>query len=347
MAVSEIKRFTCFLMLILFLSFASSAINLDGKIHTRTEYTDKVLLQSENHISNNAVENAFLYWFNDPVDYSLYLAVNFSCKDFVPDGGKSGVEVSINDRLCTTFYANGTMDDVDPNFFNVESVFYIQQTEPMFIQNEMRIGIKYGYREDITVGIRILDCSGNPSNYYVQTVYSAPDASTESVTQSEKETSETQTEKTTTTTTSAASKNSTTKPIITAAVCTSASPTTAKPIVTKPTTANRKSSTTKLKTTQPKNTSTQKQSTTNERSVPSETECTTDSTESTLSLDAQTTIVDEQALVSYKFYRMKSLGTALATSLITAAVMISLFVGIGRKKRTHQTTSEEEHQDFG
>lgn len=345
------KRFLCFLLFMLYLSFSAFAVVLDGQIHTRTEYKETIaILQSADKISNNAVSYAHLHWFNDPTNYSLYLAVHFTCKDFVPDGGKSGVEVTVNDILCTTFYADGHMDDVDPNFFDVESVFSIQEAEPTHIQNEMRIGIKYGYREDITVGIRILDCSGIPSNYYTYTVYTLPETSAMPV---ETTTEKTTTQKTTTTSTSAPSSTTTrkhtTQPIITAYVGTTTEPVTTKAAVSKttkptPTTASAP------KTTRSKSTTTRKNKTNATTMPESENGTTAEQSESEAVLlcsDEATTVIDPQEAVSYKFYRMKSVGTALAASLVTAAVMISLFLGIGSKRRPHTPTPEEEHQDFG
>lgn len=348
-----LRRIFCFLCLAVLLSVSASAVTLDGNIHFRSEYQENTaILQRDDLISNNGVYNAFLYWYNDPVEYSLYLAVRFYCNDFVPDGGRSGVEVTVNDILCTTFYADGTMDDVNPNFFDVESSkFYIQTTEPAHIQNEMRIGIKYGFREDITVGIRILDCSGIPSNYYLQTVYTLPTTAPpeETTTQT---TTETQTTTTTTTsTTTTTTQKRTTVPVI------SAAGTTAEPVTTKPSAVQseppKKASTTRPKTTK-KPTTTKKSKTTEESTDASSTEepDTVSSTETefdpfAILSETQTTLLSPEDVSPYRIYRMKTLGIALAASLVTAAVMMSLFLGIGSRKKEKSYTPEEEHQDFG
>ncbi|MGN0634657.1 MAG: hypothetical protein ACI4I5_00395 [Acutalibacteraceae bacterium] len=348
-----LRRVFCFLCLAVVLSVSASAVTLDGNIHFRSEYQENTaILQRDDLISNNGVYNAYLYWYNNPVEYSLYLAVRFYCNDFVPDGGKSGVEVTVNDILCTTFYADGTMDDVNPNFFDVESSdFYIQTTEPAHIQNEMRIGIKYGFREDITVGIRILDCSGIPSNYYLQTVYTlpttAPPEETTAKTTTEKQTKTTTT--TTSTTTTTTTQKRTTVPVITAAVGTTAEPVTTKPSVPQ-TDLPAKTSTTRAKTT--KKATTAKHSKTTASASSTEESDTVSSTEAefdpfAILSETQTTLISPEDVSPYRLYRMKTLGIALAASLVTAAVMISLFLGIGSRKKEKTYSPQEEHQDFG
>lgn len=355
-----LRRLLCFLCLTVLLCVSASAVTLDGNIHVRSEYQENgVILQRDDAISNNAVTFAYLHWYNDPDNFSLYLAVQFTCDDFLPDGGKSGVEVTVNDILCTTFYADGTMDAVDPNFFDVESsTFLIQTSIPTRIQNEMRIGIKYGFREDVTVGIRILDCSGIPSNYYLQTVYTVP-----TTTQAEQTAAKTTTEKQTKTTAAATSSTTaaattqkrTTVPVITAAAGTTAEPTTAKPSATQ-SKSPAKSSDTRTKATVPQKSTTAKRTkTTQSASGTSSTEdfsetssCTESSFDPMAILtDTQTTLLSPDQVYPYRIYRMKTLGIALAASLVTAAVMISLFIGIGSRKKEKPSTPEEEHEDFG
>lgn len=331
-----IKRILCFILLILLLTFPASAA-LDGVLNARTEYKEQhVELQSDRHISNNALRRADLYWFADVTNYSLYLGLQYDCKDHSPDIQYTGVEVTINGVLCATFYADGTISEVDSNFFDVDSFFRIQDTAPKAVIAELRIGIKYGFSGNITAGIRILDFSGKPSNYYEQLVYS-PEPVTEEVT------TKAAPETTTKSTTSAAQSTTatmkrTTKPVILAATGTTKAPTTTKaPKTTKATTTKPPKTTRPPKTTNPTNTENEATST------DPITEAETTTQEFLTSTEAEASATNSATYYA-TVDRLKIIGTAVSSILITSAVMVWLYYAMSgmRRKRTGAKSDNKE-----
>ncbi|MBQ7547468.1 MAG: hypothetical protein IJT41_10955 [Clostridia bacterium] len=370
------KRFVVFIILLCLLTICVSAKNpqIDGIINLHSEYRDQVAyLQSDRHESNSNVGNVFLYWFSSPMDYSVFLGLAYSCDDFIPGGGLTGVEVTVNNDLCCTVHADGTIADLDSNRFDVDFAFgEIIKSPSKEIVCEIRVGVKYGLDRDMEVGIRIVDCSGNTSNYYRQIVYS-PVSSTETTT-------ETATEKTTksdakTTTSKPANPDSskeqsvtaarTTRPVITAAAAKELTATTSIPPTkvktTSPETAAQaittKQPTTKTCTTKQRTT---KQATTTKRvhtvAIPvaaaaqAAADRTTDHTSKT-SAECSEKETTQSTAERYRYVgKVRLVGSVLVAILLTSVFFISIFTGINirnKKQEDPPITPQEQHEDFG
>ena len=385
------KRFAVFFILLCLLTVSVSATNPepDGIINLHTEYCDQVVsLQSERHESNNNVGNVFLYWFSSPIDYSVFLGLTYSCDDFIPGGGLTGVEVTVNNDLCCTVHADGTITDLDSNRFKVEFAFGDIVVNPSKeIDCEIRVGIKYGLDRDIEIGIRILDCSGNTSNYYRHIVYSAvasttattttttattkPPKTTASTTEkTTKPVTKTSTSKPTETTGSTEQSVSTTRtvrPVITAV--TSKEPTATTNTPSTEAIAYRAETCTAAKPEPSAKPRTTKPHTTKTRTVKQSTK---EQTEQTVALpvsaSAQTTDrTDEPVNTTYTEHsaaettqttaeryhtlsKVRLVGYVLVAILLTSVFFISIFTGISihnKKQEDPPITPQEQHEDFG
>ena len=187
--VKHLQRFCCLLLLLpLCCLQAHAAHKIDGVIG-RTEYNgNQKQLISARHESNNAVSFAFAYWDVSAEDYSVYVGVKYVCDDIrllleklnAQDAEETtepetdiaaAVELSVNGVICTTAYRDETFPGLDRNRYDAESCFSFVRTitEKPDTNNfvaEIRLGLKYWMPYDSTLGIRIYDCSGNPSNFY-------------------------------------------------------------------------------------------------------------------------------------------------------------------------------------
>lgn len=383
------KRFFCFLLLLACLSFAALAVPnvFDGQIGPR-EYNETVtLVQSAKNDSLSNLQFAYLSWAVSPEDHSVYLAVQYHCKDHTTEDGQTGVAVFINDKQIGTIYPS---DDpvcvVDDDRYKL--VGWLDDgasRSPYDSFCEMQIGLKLWPEGEIKAGIQILDFSGNYSVYYDQTVYSPyttttmkPDAPT---TTSAKTTAVKTTAEKSTTVRSAADKTTAADASVTTAAAThhaspaitaspkpettavkttaaSAAPqstlraeTKAEPSAKKAVEKTTKSSTAKRKK------ATETAGTEASAAEPTTAETTTEVVAAAVLSATATTepAVSESvsvAVSSAQMYsemnKVKIVGTVLVAVILTAAILSAVFLGMRRKDEPAAPhPPQEEHDDFG
>lgn len=374
-----VKRVLIFLLFLSLLSLTAFAENphVDGWIDLHSEYHETAsILQSDKNESNNNVCYAMLCWTSSPKDYSVFLALSYSLYDYVKGGGKSGVEITVNNDLCAVIHADGTITDLNNDLFDVDFCFReFDENVEGELQCEARVGIKYGLDRLIEIGIRILDCSGIPSNYYRRVVYTPPRAATwteTTTTQTQKKTTtQTTTTQTTTrptvpkSTTGRAAETSTTtlrttRPVITAAqgtrsqtsnaetseigsrnVTTTAVRTSAKP--TRHSVNTRAQTTAKVHSTVPAGTTAALLS-----ASAAETE-TTDGTSTNIDTASAYETAVQTAVRYREASKLRFVGSVLAAVLLTSALFVGVFAGINarRKKEDPPVTPQEQHEDLG
>ncbi len=237
------KRFICFLALLAWLSLSAFAVpKIDGKFHPR-EYDETLsVLQIPQHEANNNLSFAYLHWVASPADYSVYLGLQYNCKDYALEDGLTGVilyDDSHDERVTIgMIYADGTIEGVDHDRYELEGFLddgIEAQNRVHDIFCEVRAGLKFWPDSDVYIGIQILDFSGNPSNYYRQLVYSPytttsdPDeTSTTRKTTTQKATTQKSTTQKTTTVKTTTEKSTTLKTTTAQTTSTTAAETTAR-----------------------------------------------------------------------------------------------------------------------
>ncbi len=96
------------------------------------------------------------------------------------------------------FLANGYSTDMDQNrFMLAECKWFLVTGVTANTQCEMCVGLKYWEGESLDIGVRIFDYSGNASNYRTVCVYEKPEETTTTTTQPQEETEKATKEKTT------------------------------------------------------------------------------------------------------------------------------------------------------
>lgn len=362
------KRFVCFLVLTallvcLSLPVFAAPVKMDGRVDVIKEYRDTVTsLQIPKNESNNALTFAYLHWVTSPADYSVYLGMQYHCTDHALEDGMTGVEVRINDVLIGTVFADGTTQDVDADLYVLEGVFVVEDGPPYEVACEIRVGIRFWPDGEIVAGVRILDFSGMPSNYYRQLVYSPYTTTTKTEQTTAKP--KTTTEKSTTTAASSAAGTTartprTTAPVITASpkresTATTAVPTTIRPMAaiaaavpkktTKPKTTKPK--TTKAKTTKPAETVKPSEAgTTASASETAVLAATTEDAETSASRTASAKVSNAQMYSSMN--KVRIVGIVLVAVILTAAIMSSVFLGMRQKEDPKARNAKEEYEDFG
>lgn len=364
------KRLICFLALLCCFSLSAFAVpKVDGRFGMR-EYNETLsVLQIPQHEANNALSFAYLHWVASPADYSVYLALQYICSDRTIEEGRTGVMVFINDVLVGTVYADGAIEDVDHDRYELEGILDDGTSAPPFESFcEIRAGIKFWPEGDIYAGIQILDFSGNPSNYYRQLVYSPyttttkpDDTTTSNKTTTEKSTSvKPTTTDTVETVSSTARAARTTSPVITAsptreATASTATVSTVPATVLTPTSFPKeaaasskaaKSETTKAKTTKAKTTKAKATKPTASETTTSEPAAAVLPATTEAESSAATTAASTAQMYS-ELNKVKIVGTVLVVVILTAAIMSSVFLGMRQKKDGPQHTPQEEYDDFG
>ena len=349
------RVFGVFLLCVLLLTVPVSAapdIRIDGDIHVFTEYGDTgTLLASERHDTNCALNYAYMQYVVDIPNYQLYLAFQYNCDDYVPNGGKTGVEITINGLRCAAFFADGTIDAIDPYYFASEHAFSFQDELPSEIRCEIRIGVKYGFDRDTVVGVRFFDCSGEPSNYYEVTVYTIPTttAPKTTTTKAPKTTAEHQTTEVKNTQTKAAHNTTAVLSRTQSEVKTARDSTVTNTLLTLATRSRsaavtvpekNAAATNKMKKAEKAKKTTSEKSTTVPASVHSTqlhtqadisavtAPCTTD-----ISVTVSAASVSGGTIRYKRFSKAKTVGIAAAASLLTAAVMVSVFLYVTGSKK--------------
>ena len=377
------KRLVVFFILLCLLTFFASAKNprIDGIINLHSEYRDQVVyLQSDKHESNSNVGNVFLYWFSSPIDYSVFLGLAYSCEDYVPDGGLTGVEITVNHDLCCTVHADGNITDLDSNRFDVDFAYdkTVNSASKEFTC-EIRVGVKYGLDHDTVAGIRILDCSGNTSNYYRQVVYSpvptttaTTETTTEKTTKANAKTSDLKQTDTTGSKEQSVTAARTTRPVITAAAgkeptATTSIPSTEAKTIRSETAApanpqsgsrprTTKMHTTKMRTTKQRTTkqTTEKQTTHSAAlSAAAGAKAADRTTERASTTSAEHTALETTQTTAERYRyvgRVRLVGSVLVAILLTSVFFISIFTGINKRNKKLEDppiTPQEQHEDFG
>ena len=364
------KRFACFLTLLVCLSFSAFAVpKVDGIFGPREYNETLATLQIPQHESNNNLSFAYLHWVASPADYSVYLSLQYKCSDYAMEDGRTGVTVFINDDPVGTLFADNTTEDVDHSRFELEGFLDDgASVTPHESFCELRVGIKFWPAVEIYIGVQILDFSGNPSNYYRQLVYSpytestkAGDSATPRSTTTEKSTAVQTTAIPTTTaaqTTARTTTARTTTQVVTAPPTRESTATTAavsavqttvlQPIVPPTGTAS---------TSKPKKAKTTKAATA-ARTDPRESSATAATTEATAAAvlpattEASASETAVETVSSAQMYRemnkVKIVGTVLVAVILTAAIMSSVFLGMRQRKDEPPVhTPQEEYDDFG
>lgn len=175
------KGILCCLFVCVIISFAfmsAYGVEMDGIIGAK-EWRDAVSfsLIDRNEESNSDVgETAVFYTVNEK-ERSIYFGIKYRCENMQTENAATAVELSFDGTYCATLYGNGEAD-VNYGLFDAEAVFsYNGKLSENYC--EIRIGFKYGVPRETTVGIRIFDHGGRPSNYYEFMIMS--EAETESV----------------------------------------------------------------------------------------------------------------------------------------------------------------------
>ena len=354
-----------------------ASVEPDGLV--RAEYQDNAeVLQDENHEANNNVRYAVLYWTSSPPDNSIYLALAYSVSDFVEGGGQSGVEITVDDDLCCIVHADGTVTDLNDNLFNVDDRAYREITDNVEdeLHCEIRVGIKYGLDHAITVGLRIFDCSGIPSNYYSKVVYVPPQpAATQAPAVTTTKPPKTTTEKTTkekiTTQKASASTQADTdttasttrepKPIITAATKAEPSATTVPQTSETLPRENAKSTTTQPKSTRsvkPKKTKAKVKRAVKTATTVTEQPASVSELAEVVSVSETTApatasaSVEETTMTTAERFRtasnIKLVGSVLAAVLLTSALFITIFSAMhAERAHTNDPTAPPEQPEDG
>ena len=358
----SMKRIICFLILLLCLSFSAFAVpKTDGRIGPR-EYEETLsILQIPKNESNNHLEYAYLHWVVSPENRSVYLGIQYRCSDYGLEEDKSAVRVFVNEELIGTVLADGTVEGVDHDRFELDAVYDDGDAVSHDANCEVRVGIKFWKETDITAGFQVLDFSGNPSNYYEQLVY-APYTTTTRADETTKQ-PKTTTEKDTTykTTTAAATETTvraprTTAPVITASPKRETTPA-ALVSVLPSTTGPTKETTTKAvkaKTTKPKTTKAPA-SESAKTTAPSTSEPTTTAADAAEVVPATTATTTSPAIAAVsgaqmysELNKVKIVGTVLVVMILTAAILSTVFLGMRRKNEPDKPhTPQEEYDDFG
>ncbi len=366
------KRFVCFLALLACLAITALAapVKLDGNVNVVKEYNDTFAsLQIPKNESNNNLLFAYLHWLASPADYSVYLGLQFQCSDRTIEDGMPGIEVYISDVLVGTLFADGTIIGVDRDRFELEGVFDIEDGPPYENTCEIRVGVKFWPDGEVVAGVRILDYSGNPSNYYRQIVYSPYAATTKPTEPAASRKTTTEKDAATTTASAASTAETTVRPARTTAPVITASPkrestaTTAAASVPQSTTVHTEavvsSKTTETKTTKPKTTKAKaaKAAATKHKksSEPSSSGSATDAFAAVVVPGTTETTAPETASASAsnaqtysELNKVKIVGTVLVAVILTAAIMSSVFLGMRQKQGDAEThTPQEEYDDFG
>ena len=151
------------------LSFSAAAIEIDGDIG-KAEW-----LQSAEYIvipfddgakSNCGITFAFMKAVINEEERRLYLA--FKCIDsaFVQGSGVKGTELYVNgEKEKTAAYSDSGKNIYDTASHSLGSAFSENAAQGEFYA-EIYMGFKFGLPQRILLGVRIVDCNGEPSNYY-------------------------------------------------------------------------------------------------------------------------------------------------------------------------------------
>lgn len=371
----RIKRFLCFCVLLCCLFITAYALpKTDGNIGPREYNESFTVLQNPKNESNNELTYAYLHWSVSPADHSVYLGLQYKCRDYMLEEDQSAVRIFLNRELIGTIRADNTVEGVDHDRFELDAVFDDGAKDTALDHSascEVRVGIKFWEEREIVAGFQVLDFSGNPSNYYAHLVYSPHTTTThaaESTTKPPKTTTEKDTSGKTTTPPAAqttARAPRTTVPVITASpnremsaaaqtsrVTSAAVVPAADNVTTKAvrTTAS-KPKTTKTNTTESKTTkspATERAETTTLHTV-SEPPTTASFLSTTA---AESSSAAAAAVAGAKMYselnKVKIVGTVLVCVILTAAIMSSVFLGMHRKEeKSEPHTPQEEYDDFG
>ncbi len=148
------KRIVLFLILAICLSFSVSAVpKTDGRIGPR-EYDETLsILQIPKYESNNHLEYAYLHWAASPENRSVYLGIQYRCSDYALEEDRSAVRIFINGELIGTVLADGTVDGVDHDRFELDAVFDDgRQMLDHDANCEVRVGLKFWTETDVTAG---------------------------------------------------------------------------------------------------------------------------------------------------------------------------------------------------
>ncbi len=147
----------------------SFGITMDGIVGAKEwgEATSLSLIGRDDKSNCDVVMTALLYLVKEE-DRSIYFGIKYCCEDMRTENTGTAVELSFDGVYCATLYANGEAD-VNYDVYDAEAVFSCNE-KLSETYCEIRAGFKYGVPKETTVGIRISDYKGRPSNYYEFTV---------------------------------------------------------------------------------------------------------------------------------------------------------------------------------
>ena len=364
-----LKRSCCILFLLSFLYIPVHAAHEINGVIGRSEYKEPMqLLISTRNESNNNVSLAYLFLDVSEPDYSIYVGIKYVCEDVhvllsqldaeseeepAEPLPMTGVELSVNDKVCATAWYDGTFTNMDRNLYDADSYFWFTRsiTEKPETNNfiaEIRLGLKYWMPHDSVLGIRVYDCSGDPSNYYKVPIYPTPTESM-SVTQT-KSGSTVNAQKDISSTTAASSVPKTTRRIITAAKAS---------VLPDGTTGNNAPEKQPNKTTTLKSSASndkKRQKTTTQKSSQTKTEPESKHTDTTQAKEPTATVPQSETLTIAQTVRIdaqkairlnsfKVIAYSVATALLTAAVSISIFTGMRSKNDPNKPQPTPEHTE--
>ena len=362
--VNAVKRLTCFALLLCLLTICARAVpETDGAIG-RVEYANHRQIIYPSHESNNHVAVAYLYWDISRVDYSVYVGVKYYCDDLSKlleaeaaatekhrdetepaPVVQTGVELTVNGDVCVTAMQDGTLVGLDENRYDAESRFTfirndVGKPDTNTLTCEIRLGLKYWIPYDAVLGVRILDFSGLPSNLYTVILNPAPTAAASANAAEPTATTAAPQNTTATTAESRRDVSGVTRRVITAASGVAKASGKAAETSASETRSTAAPSTKTAKTPQNKTRSAIKAAASTTR-PPSQTSAKADGDPASTTAprtaadrsDPSKTVSDTAAKAQRTAWlgKAKTIGVALASVLLTAAVMTAVFAGLRRK----------------
>lgn len=160
---------TLLIFSITFTAAFAESIKIDGTTGN-LEWNNFPLISiiSTDDISNCDVTYADMRAFVDKKDPALFLCFIVMLKDFTKESAPPAVKITINNQNSIIIKYNVEKKTEDSNIYSL-----VSQCEP--ISNgffmEMRIGLKYGLPQKMTLGIQFIDVLGQYSNYYEKLIY--------------------------------------------------------------------------------------------------------------------------------------------------------------------------------